>query len=106
MRYIEGVSAFTFNGFDNVENDNSIIWEACKKELPKIIESELTERQAAVIRCLFFEGLTQTQCSKKLQISQPTVSRHLHSAISILLNRLTYAMEIGKIITVYYENEN
>lgn len=105
MQYIDGVSAFTFNGFDNIENDNSLIWEACKKELPKIIKCELTKRQADVIHCIFYEGMTQAQCASKLDISQPTVCRHLHSATQILLNRLTYGMEIGKTITTYYENQ-
>lgn len=36
---------FVFNNFDNVTNDNSVIWEACKKELPNIMSKELTAMQ-------------------------------------------------------------
>lgn len=87
---------FVFNGFDNVTNDNSVIWEACKKELPNIMKNELTDKQRLCVMGVFYEGLNQVQVAKKLHLSQPTVSRHLERAMTILLNRLTYAMSVTR----------
>lgn len=94
-----------FNSFDNEQNDNCIIWEACKKELPDIMAHELTEQQGTCIQSIYYDGLNQIQAAKKLGISQPTVSRHVKRAMEILLNRLNYAMKIAKHITAYYKSE-
>lgn len=96
---------FTFNSFDDVKNDNSIIWEAVKKELPNVMEQELTEQQRACLDCIFYGGLNQVQTAEKLGIAQPTVHRHTKRAMAILLNRLSYAMKIAKTVACYYENE-
>lgn len=93
-----------FNGFDNIKNDNSVIWEACKKELPNIMAHELTEQQKACIEGIFFENLNQVQVAKKLGISQPTASRHIKRGMEKLLNRLNYALRVAKTVTSYYEN--
>lgn len=95
---------FVFNGFDNVTNDNSVIWEACKKELPNIMKNELTDKQRLCVMGIFYEGLNQVQVAEKLHLSQPTVSRHLERAMTILRNRLTYAMSVAKTVAAYYEN--
>ena len=97
---------FVFNSFDLVANDNSVIWEACKKELPYIMVNELTKMQRDCIKSLFYDGLKQKEIAEKLGISQPTVSRHIQNATEILLNRLNYAMKIAKTVAVYYEQEN
>lgn len=96
---------FVFNNFDNVMNDNSVIWDACRKELPYIMDNELTTMQSLCVKGLFFDGLKQREIAEKLGISQPTVSRHIQNATEILLNRLNYAMKIAKTVAVYYEQE-
>lgn len=95
-----------FNYFDNEINDNSVIWKACKKELPNIMSKELTVMQYKCVQGIFYEGLNQVQVAQKLGISQPTASRHIKRAMEILLNRLNYALRIAKNITDYYEQED
>lgn len=97
--------SFVFNNFDLVTNDNSIIWEACKKELPYIMDNELTKMQRDCVKGLFFDGLKQKEIAEKLGISQPTVCRHIQKATETLLNRLNYAMKIAKTVAVYYEEQ-
>lgn len=97
--------AFTLNSFDDIENSNSILWAAVKKELPNIMKNELTQKQQECVQGIFFEGLNQVTVAEKLGISQPTASRHIHRAMKILLNRLNYAMRVGKTISEYYENK-
>lgn len=58
--------------------------------LPKIMENELTERQRVCIRLKYVNNLTQKEIAKKLGISQPSVSRHIVSAKSIVNDRLKY----------------
>jgi DNA-directed RNA polymerase specialized sigma subunit len=96
---------FVFNNFDNVMNGNSVIWEACKKELPYIMDNELTTRQRDCLKCFLFDELKQKEIAEKLGISQPTVSRHLESATKILLDRLNYAIKIAKTVAAYYEQK-
>lgn len=96
---------FVFNNFDNVMNDNSVIWDACRKELPYIMVNELTKMQRDCIKGLFFDGLKQKEIAEKLGISQPTVCRHIQKATETLLNRLNYAMKIAKTVAVYYEEQ-
>lgn len=95
--------AVELNYFDKSENSNTVVWESCKKILPKLIETELTPQQAAAVKASFFEGLKQKQIAERMGVSQPTVCRLLNLGIKTLLNRLSYAMEVGSTVASYYE---
>lgn len=93
---------FVFNDFENVENSNSVIWESCKKVLPKIMKENLTLLQYKCCEKYYFEQKTQKQIADELEISQPTVCRHLKGATKILLNRLNCAILVSKEVATFY----
>ncbi len=86
--------SFVFNNFDLVTNDNSIIWEACKKELPYIMDNELTKMQRDCVKGLF-DGLKQKRLQKNSAFLN-LQSADIQKATETLLNRLNYAMKIAK----------
>ena len=105
MKESKYTEPFIFNDFDNMENSNSVVWKSIKKILPKVIETELTSQQAAAIKAHFYERLKQKEIAERMGISQPTVCRLINLGTKTLLNRLSYAMEVGKMVSVYYETE-
>lgn len=67
------------SAIDLIPGDDDTEAEALAKfELERRL-SKLTERQLAVVKCMFFENLSQPQTAQKLGISQPQVSRILKS---------------------------
>ena len=96
---------FMFYSFNNVIIGNTIVWKACEKELPNIMDNELTTRQRECVKCVFFDGLSQKETAEKLGIAQPTVCRHVSFGAEILLNRLSYVMKVAKAVADHYESE-
>ena len=50
-------------------------------QIRNIIETRLTAKQQQVVELFFFEGKTQEDIAKILQISQQVVSKHLFGAV-------------------------
>ena len=60
--------------------------------LPKIIENELTQKQRLCFEMFYFRHKTQNEIATILHLSQPTVSRHIKSAQSIINRIGTYCI--------------
>ena len=58
--------------------------------LPLIIKNELTQKQSICLRYHYINGKSQAEIAKMLKWSQPTVSRHINAAKSIVNNNLKY----------------
>ena len=58
--------------------------------LPFILEKELTEKQNLCFRYKYVMGKTQQEIAELLNLSQPTVSRHISAAKSIVNKELKY----------------
>jgi len=63
---------------------------AVAKLLPVIMERELTKRQSVCLRYHYIHGKSQQEIAEILQLSQPTVSRHLQAAKRIVNEELAY----------------
>ena len=61
-----------------------------KSQLKKAMETELTERQRAILWDFYFEGKTVTQISENLCVNKSTVSRHLKRSKEKLRTVLSY----------------
>lgn len=58
--------------------------------LPFIMKQELTERQYICIKYKYDSGKSQEEIARLMNLSQPTVSRHINSAKRILNRYLKY----------------
>lgn len=58
--------------------------------LPMIINNELTEKQSVCIRYKYIMGKNQAEIAEILNLSQPTVSRHINAGKDIVNNSLKY----------------
>ncbi len=63
-----------------------------KQALNRAINSELTERQRAMVTEFYFNGETVTSIAKKYNISKSTVSRHLSRSRERLKSALKYGL--------------
>ena len=61
-----------------------------EKLIPLIINNELTQKQSICLRYHYINGKSQAEIAKMLKLSQPTVSRHINAAKSIVNNNLKY----------------
>lgn len=81
--------------FQNLDIDSQAVNRAALKlVLPLIMKYELTERQRSCFKMKYANEFTQEEIAKKLQLSQPTVSRHLVAAKAIINNRLSYCLTV------------
>ncbi len=71
-------------------NCNKATISALKAVMPQVIQRELTEKQRRCLELRFGRLMSQQEIADELNLSQPTVSRHLKSAVSTLSNRLYY----------------
>ncbi len=58
--------------------------------LPLIMNNELTQKQSICLQYHYVNGKSQAEIAKMLHLSQPTVSRHINAAKSIVNNKLKY----------------
>ena len=65
---------------------------AISSVLPLILKNDLTDRQRACLKMKYVEDLNQAEIAKRLNLSQPTVCRHIAIAKSIVNNRLSYCL--------------
>lgn len=71
-----------------------------KSQLKKAMQSELTERQRAILWDFYFEGKTVTEISETLGVNKSTVSRHLKRSKEKLRQVLSYGF-----IPIWSEND-
>lgn len=77
---------------DDSEDEQKILGKALSLVLPKIIENELTPRQSLCLRLFYVHGKTQTEIARELKLSQPTVSRHINTAMAVVNKILGYCL--------------
>lgn len=83
------------NSFSDMDIDTQAVNKAALKTvLPLIMKYELTDRQKSCLKMKYVNELTQEEIAERLQLSQPTVSRHLVAAKSIVSNRLSYCLTV------------
>ncbi len=71
-------------------DDRRILIKSVSSVLPRIIEYELTEKQRLCVKMFYVQGKNQVEIARQLKLSQPTVSRHIHSAKTILNRFIGY----------------
>ncbi|MDE5996325.1 MAG: hypothetical protein K2G56_05340 [Eubacterium sp.] len=75
--------------------------------LPLIIKNDLTERQRSCLTLKYVKNLNQSEIAGKLNLSQPTVCRHIATAKDIVNNRLAYCLAaLNKANKMWIEFEN
>ncbi len=72
------------------EQDTTVI--AISKVLPLIASKELTKRQNECLTLHYTYGMTQREIADRLNLSQPTVAKHLNSGRKILSKFLSYCL--------------
>lgn len=60
--------------------------------LPLIMKNDLTPRQQKCLKLKYVNNLNQAQIADMLNLSQPTVCRHIAIAKNIVNNRLSYCL--------------
>ncbi|MCD7723255.1 MAG: hypothetical protein LUH82_04835 [Clostridiales bacterium] len=93
----------SYNAYEKLQKENECGHDICEMDrkalmhvLPGILKKELTERQRICLKMRYVNDLRQDEISKKLHLSQPTVSRHISLAREIVNNRLGYCVEALK----------
>lgn len=79
-----------YNIDDSELDEQKILIKSITGVLPKILEYELTEKQRLCIKLFYLQGKSQTEIARQLRLSQPTVSRHINSAKTILNKFIGY----------------
>lgn len=75
--------------------------------LPLIMENELTQKQNICLRYKYINKKSQSEIAEMLKLSQPTVSRHISTAKSIVNNNLKYCyMALSKGLDEYDKLSN
>lgn len=75
--------------------------------LPLIMKNDLTERQRSCLTLKYVNNLNQAEIAEKLNLSQPTVCRHIATAKGIVNNRLAYCLTaLSKANKMWIEFEN
>lgn len=70
--------------------------------LPLIMSNELTEKQSICLRYKYLQGKSQAEIAQILNLSQPTVSRHISTGKDIVNNSLKYCyLALNKAIDEY-----
>ena len=67
---------------------------AISSVLPLILKNDLTDRQRVCLKMKYVDDLNQAEIAKRLNLSQPTVCRHIAIAKSIVNNRLSYCLVV------------
>jgi RNA polymerase sigma factor (sigma-70 family) len=85
----------TYNNSNNTDIDSQKISKnAISSVLPLILKNDLTERQRSCLKLKYVNNLNQAEIAAKLNLSQPTVCRHIAIAKSIVNNRLSYCLVV------------
>lgn len=75
--------------------------------VPLIMSNELTQKQSVCLRYKYINNKNQAEIAEILQLSQPTVSRHISTAKEIMNNSLQYCyIALTKAIDEYEKLSN
>ena len=75
--------------------------------VPLIMNNELTQKQSVCLRYKYINNKNQAEIAEILQLSQPTVSRHISTAKEIMNNSLQYCyIALTKAIDEYERLSN
>lgn len=75
--------------------------------VPMIMNNELTEKQSICIRYKYLLGKNQAEIAQILNLSQPTVSRHINAGKDIINNSLKYCyLALNQAIDEYDRLQN
>ena len=75
--------------------------------VPLIMNNELTQKQSVCLRYKYINNKNQAEIAELLQLSQPTVSRHISTAKEIMNNSLQYCyIALTKAIDEYERLSN
>ena len=75
--------------------------------VPLIMNNELTKKQSVCLRYKYINNKNQAEIAEILQLSQPTVSRHISTAKEIMNNSLQYCyIALTKAIDEYERLSN
>lgn len=94
--------------FERDMDSQKISRKAISSVLPLILKNDLTERQQSCLKLKYVSNLSQTQIADRLNLSQPTVCRHISTAKDIVNNRLSYclvALNRANSLWIEYENQ-
>ncbi|MDE6723815.1 MAG: hypothetical protein K2J55_06445 [Eubacterium sp.] len=88
-------------------DEQKISRSAISTVLPLILKNDLTERQRSCLTLKYVNNLNQSEIAGKLNLSQPTVCRHIATAKDIVNNRLAYCLAaLSKANKMWIEFEN
>lgn len=94
--------------FESDMDSQKISRKAISSVLPLILKNDLTERQQSCLKLKYVSNLSQAQIADRLNLSQPTVCRHISTAKDIVNNRLSYclvALNRANRLWIEYENQ-
>ena len=75
--------------------------------VPLIMNNELTQKQSVCLRYKYINNKNQAEIAELLQLSHPTVSRHISTAKEIMNNSLQYCyIALTKAIDEYERLSN
>ena len=88
-------------------DEQKISRSAISTVLPLIMKNDLTDRQRNCLTLKYVKNLNQSEIAGKLNLSQPTVCRHIATAKNIVNNRLAYCLAaLNKANKMWIEFEN
>lgn len=88
-------------------DEQKINRKAISAVLPIIMKNDLTDRQRSCLTLKYVNNLNQCEIAGKLNLSQPTVCRHISTAKDIVNNRLAYCIAaLNKANKIWIEFEN
>ena len=86
-----------YSGNDHSSGDldsQKVSRSAISSVLPLILKNDLTKRQRDCLKMRYVDELNQAEIAKRLNLSQPTVCRHIAIAKNIVNNRLSYCLVV------------
>lgn len=88
MLYKINMELVPFIDLDNIRNKKTL--DTLIEVFAYLIEKELTKRQREIVKLYLCEGKKQCEISEMLNISQPTTSNVLHTAMDKLQKYMFY----------------
>lgn len=106
MDFIENFYYSEDDYYSDIDSQ-TISKKAISTVLPLIMKNDLTERQRSCLKLKYVNNLNQAEIAGRLNLSQPTVCRHISTAKSIVNNRLAYCLAaVNKANKMWIEFEN
>ncbi len=106
MDFIENFYYSEDDYFSSID-EQQISRSAITAVLPLIMKNDLTDRQRSCLKLKYINRLNQSEIAGKLNLSQPTVCRHISTAKSIVNNRLAYCLAaLNKANKMWIDFEN